>query len=138
MSGTTPTKQVKLTILVKKLDTLSTEEFHRYWRAEHPKAWLSVAIVKANVLKYSQFHVNNPVTEDLRTKGLPMAGYDGGVNIHAGSVEELVAVFQDEEYLRVVVPDEEKFLKRSEGIMMLGWEDVVWVDGKEIPASSNA
>ena len=54
MSATTSTKQVKLTILIKKLDTLSTEEFHHYWRVEHPKAWLSVAIVKANVLKYSQ------------------------------------------------------------------------------------
>jgi hypothetical protein len=31
-----------------------------------------------------------------------------------------VKVFQDEEYLRVVVPDEKKFLKRESGIMMLG------------------
>jgi len=32
-------------------------------------------------------------------------------------------VFHDEEYLKVVVPDEEKFLKRGEAVMMLGWDE---------------
>lgn len=41
-------------------------------------------------------------------------------------------VFQDEEYLRLVVPDEEKFLKRSEAVLMLGRDDTKWVDGKKV------
>ncbi len=32
-------------------------------------------------------------------------------------------MFHDEEYLKVVVPDEEKFLKRGEAVMMLGWDE---------------
>lgn len=32
-------------------------------------------------------------------------------------------MFHDEEYLRLVVPDEEKFLKRAEAVMMLGWDE---------------
>jgi hypothetical protein len=54
------TAQVKLALLIKKLDTLSHEAFHHYWRIEHPKAWLSVAIVKNNVVKYSQVHLPPP------------------------------------------------------------------------------
>ena len=41
-----------------------------------------------------------------------------------------VQIFQDEEYLRVVVPDEEGFIKRSEARMMLGHDEDKWVDGK--------
>lgn len=62
--------------------------------------------------------------------GLPIAEYDGGVEIWARSLEELMAVFQDEEYLRVVVPDEEKFLKRNEAVMMIGRDEELFVDGK--------
>ena len=42
----------------------------------------------------------------------------------------MLQVFQDEEYQRVVVPDEESFLKRSEATMMVGWDEDKWVDGK--------
>jgi hypothetical protein len=30
----------------------------------------------------------------------------------------------------VVVPDEEKFLKRSEAVMMIGRDEELWIDGK--------
>lgn len=38
-------------------------------------------------------------------------------------------IFQDEEYQRVVIPDEESFLKRSEATMMIGYDEDKWVDG---------
>jgi hypothetical protein len=44
----------------------------------------------------------------------------------------VVQVFTNEEYLRIVVPDEEKFLKRSEAEMIVGWEETKWVDGKRV------
>lgn len=63
------------------------------WSNKHPNIWLNVAVVKTNVTKYSQFHVNNPVTDALkRDHGLPMAEYDGGVNIWGDSLEKLMAV----------------------------------------------
>ncbi|EXJ75708.1 uncharacterized protein A1O5_00215 [Cladophialophora psammophila CBS 110553] len=48
----------------------------------------------------------------------------------AESMDELLSVFADEEYLRVVVPDEKKFLKRETAIMMIGEEQPKKVDGK--------
>ncbi|RDW64248.1 hypothetical protein BP5796_10750 [Coleophoma crateriformis] len=122
---------VHLTILIKKLDSLTDEQFHTYWSNEHPKIWGSVPIVQAKIVKYSQFHVDAQTTAGLRAAGLPLAEFDGGVEMWADSVEELMAVFQDEEYLRVVVPDEESFLKRSEAVMMLGNDEVKWDIGKK-------
>jgi len=85
-------KLVHVQILIKKLDTLSDEEFHTYWRDSHPKIWLNVDIVKKNVLKYSQFHVDQKTSNGLKASGLPMAEFDGGVNIWGRSLEELMAV----------------------------------------------
>jgi len=121
--------------LIKKADSFTNQEFHQYWQHEHPKIWLSVKIVQENVVKYSQFHVDNATSEGLKAHGLPIAEYDGGVNIWARNMEELMAIFQDEEYLRVVVPDEEKFLKRNEATMMLGKDVDLWVDGKVVVLS---
>jgi hypothetical protein len=41
-------------------------------------------------------------------------------------------VFTNEEYLKIVVPDEQKFLKRDDAVMLVGWEVPRWVDGKEV------
>ena len=49
---------VHLTILVKKLDTISDADFHKYWSTEHPKIWLDVSVVKEKVVKYSQVRVS--------------------------------------------------------------------------------
>ena len=36
--------------------------------------------------------------------------------------------------MQVVVPDEESFLKRSEAVMMIGYDEDKWVDGKAVGA----
>ncbi|EHL02568.1 Dimeric alpha+beta barrel [Glarea lozoyensis ATCC 20868] len=123
-------KAVKITIMFKKLDTITNEEFHSHWSNVHPKIFLGVKIVQEKIIKYAQHHVNNEVSEGLKAAGLPVADYDGCAEIYARSVEELMSVFQDEEYLRVVVPDEMRFLKRDEAKMILGWEDVLFDDGE--------
>ncbi|MCJ1415701.1 hypothetical protein MMC32_002033 [Xylographa parallela] len=119
-----------LTIFIKKLDSLSHDDFHKYWSTSHPQVWLNIKIVQEKVLKYSQFHVDHETSSALRAHGLPIVEYDGGVNIWAATTEDLMSVFQDEEYKRVVIPDEESFLKRSEAVMMIGYDEEKWVDGK--------
>jgi hypothetical protein len=39
-------------------------------------------------------------------------------------------IFQDEEYNRLVVPDEQKFIKREEGLLMIGSDEVKLDGGK--------
>ena len=50
-------------------------------------------IVQKNIVKYSQYHADEQVTSALKTEhGLPMAPYDGIVEMWGRSVEELMAV----------------------------------------------
>ena len=64
----------------------------RSWSTKHPKIWLNVAIVRAKVLKYSQFHVDNTTSKALKASGLPIAEFDGGVDIWAKTNEDLMSV----------------------------------------------
>ncbi|KAH7227137.1 uncharacterized protein BKA55DRAFT_626588 [Fusarium redolens] len=115
-------KIVRITFLLRKRDDITHEQFHKYWSEEHPKIWLSVPIVKEKLVKYSQFHVDEKV--DLSATGLPpVAPFDGAATMWAKSLEDLHAVFTDPEYNRIVVPDEEKFLKRAEAVPMVGWDE---------------
>ncbi|GAM91181.1 hypothetical protein ANO11243_092280 [Dothideomycetidae sp. 11243] len=88
-------------------------------------------IAQKNVSKYAQFHVDHDLSNRLaKEHDMTMAPFDGGVRMWANSIEELMAVYQDPEYIENVIPDEEKFAKRDEYQMMVGWEEVHWCDGK--------
>ncbi|KAK5689193.1 hypothetical protein LTR17_026448 [Elasticomyces elasticus] len=142
---------IRLTILIRKLPSISVEEFNKYWVRQppapysptksthadtsrqsdaHPSTFLSVPIVQEKIIKYQQFHASHPFSAGLKTHGLPVADYDGGAEFWAETYEDMMAVFQDPEYTRIVVPDEKKFLDREKAVMMLGWEEVKWDDRK--------
>ncbi|KAK2055304.1 hypothetical protein LY76DRAFT_520726 [Colletotrichum caudatum] len=115
-------KVVRITFLFRKRDDITYEQFHEYWSKKHPEIWLSVPIVKEKLLKYSQFHADDKL--DLTAAGLPpVAPFDGAATMWARSLEDLGAIFSDSEYNAIVVPDEEKFLKRSEAVPMIGWDE---------------
>ncbi|KAK1993028.1 hypothetical protein LX36DRAFT_643800 [Colletotrichum falcatum] len=116
------TRIVRITFLFRKRDDITHQEFHEYWSKKHPEIWLSVPIVKEKLLKYSQFHADDKL--DLTAAGLPpVAPFDGAATMWARSLEDLGAIFSDAEYNAIVVPDEEKFLKRSEAVPMIGWDE---------------
>ena len=48
--------------------------------------------MKEKVVRYSQFHIDHKTSEALKAQGLPVAEYDGGVNMWANSVEDLMMV----------------------------------------------
>ncbi|KAK2007842.1 hypothetical protein LZ32DRAFT_541178 [Colletotrichum eremochloae] len=117
------TKIVRITILFRKGDDVTYEyAWFKSWSKKHPEIWLSVPIVREKLLKYSQFHVDDKL--DLAAAGLPpVAPFDGAATMWARSLEDLGAIFSDSEYDAIVVPDEEKFLKRSEALPMIGWNE---------------
>lgn len=66
----------------------------------------------------------------LASAGVPTAPFDGGAEFWGDSVEKVMAVFQDPEYLSVVVPDELKFIDKSKAVMMIGHGETKWGGSK--------
>ncbi|KAJ7131587.1 hypothetical protein C8R43DRAFT_1207626 [Mycena crocata] len=113
------TDRVRLAILLKQKPTLSKEDFHKYWSESHGTLFSSLEIVKTNLLKYEQAHMNDAVLQQIfQVMGTPMAEWDGMVIFEGESYEKIFAVFQDAEYQKIIVPDEEKFLDRQSAHML--------------------
>jgi hypothetical protein len=46
--------RVRVLAFIKKVDSVSKEEFSRYWAEEHSKIFMAMPIAKTNLLKYEQ------------------------------------------------------------------------------------
>jgi hypothetical protein len=101
------------------------------WANEHPKIWLSIPIVREKIIKYQQFHVNDEFRKQMG-EHLPFGKFDGAAEMWVEKLEDLATVFQNEEYLKVVVPDEESFMKRDQAMVLVGQELPKWVEGKAL------
>ncbi|EKM54102.1 uncharacterized protein PHACADRAFT_96414 [Phanerochaete carnosa HHB-10118-sp] len=112
--------RVRAVALMYPKEGVSFEEFDKYWLEEHSKVFTSIAIVKKNLTKYEQFHFNPTVNQALQTQGSPALPHAGMAIFEAESYEKLMKVFKDSEYVRVVMPDEEKFFDRSKSTVLTG------------------
>ncbi|KAF5344905.1 hypothetical protein D9758_011552 [Tetrapyrgos nigripes] len=106
------TDRVRMLGLIYKNPSISREEFDRYWLEHHSQLFLSLDIVKKNLLKYEQLHINQQ-TKDLQSLGAALIECDGVAIIEAESYEKLLELFNDAQFKAIVEPDEEKFLDRS-------------------------
>ncbi|KAF9469494.1 hypothetical protein BDZ94DRAFT_1091 [Collybia nuda] len=104
--------RVRILAFIKKVDSVSKEEFSRYWVEDHSKIFMSMAIAKTNLLKYEQAHTNDAICKVFEGMGMHPPPWDGMATFEAESYEKIFAVFKDEEYLKIVLPDELKFIDR--------------------------
>jgi len=89
-----------------------------------------VPIVKEKLVKFSQFHIDRGVSDTLAQAGLPVSEYDGEVNLWFASLEDVMTMWNDPEYQRLVVPDGAVFSKTSESRVMIGYDKEFVADGK--------
>ena len=100
---------VKFSIFLRKLPGMSHEEFVQYHKTNHAKLFTSLDVVKQYVVKYVQCHAI-PVS----IPGFPDMYYDGITELWFDDEASIAKVFGAEEYLRLVRPDEEKFIAMNE------------------------
>ncbi|BBM97788.1 hypothetical protein MPTK1_1g08330 [Marchantia polymorpha subsp. ruderalis] len=118
---------LKLTGFVKRKEGMSFEEFDHHWTNNHGPLLASLPIFKEKLIKYSQIHVRQTDMNSSLSKGLPMMmGYDGIMEAYAEKMEDFVALFESEEYKSLVIPDEERFVDRSQFKMFIGYEEIHW------------
>ncbi|KAJ7455336.1 hypothetical protein B0H11DRAFT_252492 [Mycena galericulata] len=119
MSASFRTDRVSLAVLIKRNPSLSKEEFSTYWSETHAGLFQSLDIVKTNCLKYEQGHVNEPMLLQLvAAMGLTKPEWDGLVVFEAESYAKIFEIFQNEEYLKVLVPDEKRFIDREASVVL--------------------
>lgn len=104
--------RVRVLALLRKREDISQDEFHRYWIGVHLKVFTSIAVVKKDLTKYEQLHKNHEFCEAVEKMGFSIPQWDGIALFEAESFEKILAIFDDEEYKRVVIPDELKFIDR--------------------------
>jgi len=96
---------VKFTILLRKRADLTHEAFVQYHKTQHAPLFMSLPEVQQYVRRYVQGH-----TLPLDLPGLPAPAYDGTTELWFESAEDIGKVFAAESYLRLIRPDEAKFL----------------------------
>ena len=111
---------VKFTILLRKRQDLTHEEFVQYHRTQHAPLFMSIPAVQQHVRRYVQGH-----GQSLNLPGLPPPAYDGTTELWFDAPEDIAKVFTDAEYLRVIRPDEAKFLDLPGCGFLLLTENVV-------------
>ncbi|KAI8994044.1 hypothetical protein BD414DRAFT_481225 [Trametes punicea] len=116
------TDRVRLAVLMAPKPGLSFEEFDRYWLDVHANVFSSIAIAKRNLLKYEQFHLDRNYDDIVvaQTLAKSKSPFRGIAIFEATSLDKIFEIFQDEEYLRVVVPDEDKFFDHENAQMLAG------------------
>ncbi|KAJ9606731.1 hypothetical protein H2200_008740 [Cladophialophora chaetospira] len=100
------------------------------WSQEHPKVWLNIAAAKAKITAYSQFHVDKTATGALKAMGVPLGHHDGVAIMEAESLEAFLSVYQDKDFLEIVLPDEKRFIDRDKSFVLFGHQEDKKVNGK--------
>lgn len=92
---------------------------------------MSVPACRKNLLKYSQYHIDAATTAAVsQANGVsnPVV-YNGAAEFWVEKLEDMAEIFQDQEYIDKVIPDEKSFLNRDDAVLLIGEEQVKW-DGK--------
>lgn len=111
---------IKMTILLRRKQGMTHEEFVAYHRDHHAPLFSSLSEVKRYVRRYVQCH-------DLGAAlpGLPDNGIDGSTELWFDDVAGLTALFSAPSYMTIIRPDEGKFLDLAACEFLVGTEHEV-------------
>ncbi|CAL1696219.1 unnamed protein product [Somion occarium] len=121
---------IRVVCLIKRRPDLTQEQFSEHWSKNHGRIFTSLKAVKENIIRYNQFHVLEQPSQELAKIGLPVAPYDGAAEFTIEKIEDLLALFGDEEYQKNAIPDEGNFLDRNIVQVLVGEDHVKWVRGE--------
>ncbi|RDB24417.1 hypothetical protein Hypma_008454 [Hypsizygus marmoreus] len=106
------TDRARMLIFLKRKEGTTKAEFSDYWHNQHAPLFMSLDVVKKNILKYEQAHTNDTWVKTPEALGVQPMDWDGVVVMEAETHEKLFEIFQDPEYQRLIGPDELKFVDR--------------------------
>lgn len=110
----------KMTILLRRKQGMSHDEFTAYHREKHAPLFASLPEVKQYVRRYTQCHA---ASESL--PGLPDNKIDGSTELWFDDATGIASLFTAPNYLATIRPDEEKFLDLHACEFLVGEEHQV-------------
>ncbi|KAJ7170179.1 EthD domain-containing protein [Mycena filopes] len=113
---------IRVTVLIRRRADLTREQFLHHWTTKHVAIFSNVKKVQEKVIRYNQFHILKPESNQLATAGFPMADFDAAAEFIVEHLDDLIEVLKDEEYCQTVTADEPNFLDHS-SIQVLVGED---------------
>ncbi len=111
---------IKFTILLRRLPSMTRDEFVAYHRDRHAPLFRALPEVRQHVRRYVQCH-----TIPATIPGLPPVTFDGITELWFDDVAGLEALFGSEAYLATIRPDEAQFLDLHACEFVLSTETVV-------------
>ncbi|CAL1708483.1 unnamed protein product [Somion occarium] len=117
---------IRVSCLLKKRPEMTLEQFSAYWNG-HGNLFTSQKATKDNVIRYNQFRLAPQHSEKLAAAGFPIAPYDGIADVYVDKLEDLFALFADEDVKKNVLPDEANFLDKSQiQAVLVGENNIKW------------
>ncbi len=105
---------VKLIVNLVRKPTLSRAEFSVYWREHHAPLVISVNEFSRHVRKYVQNHIL-PDSTPAGAEGT----FDGVAELWFDGKEAMATAFEEPLYLKIIRPDELKFLNLDQCVAMV-------------------
>lgn len=119
---------IKLAFAVRRLESISEEEFHRYWRDEHGPLVRSVKD-DIGVARYVQSHtISSPLNDVMRASRNALEPFDGVAELWWDSLETFIAGSSSEEGRKaaaLLLEDEQRFIDLSRSSLMMTEESVI-------------
>lgn len=118
---------IRLTALLKRNPALTREQFLTHWREVHAAKILSVPRIGEWLVRYEQHERIDPAFA-----GVPWTGnddYDGMTLQWFRSVDDFYAMISDDDYKRIVGPDERELLDMASVVAMLTDAPRIVIDG---------
>jgi uncharacterized protein (TIGR02118 family) len=122
---------IKLSFSVKRLPSVSEEEFHRYWRDEHGPLVRSVQN-DIGLVRYVQSHtINTPINDVMRGSRNALPAFDGVAELWWDSMESFIEGSSSEAGRAagaLLLEDEKRFIDLENSSLFMVDETVI-IDG---------
>lgn len=115
---------IKFTIILRRNANLTHEQFVDHHKNKHAALFSSLAEVKQHVRRYVQVHSTGDALA-----GMPDSRIDGLTEIWFDDLAGLAGVFQSDNYMKKIRPDEEAFLDLPGCEFIVGTESTVIKQG---------
>ncbi|KAF2419709.1 hypothetical protein EJ08DRAFT_654033 [Tothia fuscella] len=102
---------LKVSLFLKKLPTITDEQFHAHWKGQHVDLALQNSTFTSKTRKYNQVHITPELRAQAASFGIPVMEYDGIAEVWVDSMEDWLEVVSDESFGKVIAADEGLFIQ---------------------------